>query len=49
MAYFETDQIFDFDASPQRIWPAVAQTNLVTELAGVVLSRAGVGQAVTTT
>ena len=35
MAYFETDQIFDFDASPQCIWPAVAQTNLVTELAGV--------------
>ncbi len=35
MAHFETRRIYDFDASPQRVWPAVAQTNLVTELAGV--------------
>jgi len=34
MAYFQSERAFEFAANAQRIWPAVAQTNLLAEILG---------------
>jgi len=34
MARFERERVFEFAASAERIWPAIAQTNLVAEIIG---------------
>ncbi len=35
MTHFERERSFEFAADAERIWPAIAQTNLVTEIMGV--------------
>ncbi len=35
MAHFKRERTFEFAADAQRIWPAVAQTNLLSEILGV--------------
>jgi len=34
MAHFESEQVYEFAANAERIWPALAQTNLLGEILG---------------
>jgi len=34
MAYFECERRFEFSADAERIWPAIARTDLVSEFLG---------------
>jgi len=34
MAHFASERVYEFAASAQRIWPAIAQTNLLSEIVG---------------